>query len=349
MCHPFPYIFKNNYMNFLRYALLFCSILIVASCSKEETIILEDQSNALSQMDVFLSSLQENNSSNFELDAEYEALEAAEFNILDELTSTKSLVVTSPILNVPGDYATIQAAVDASASGDIILVAAGTYTETVTLNGQSLLRIVAEDMVTLEGKFVIQSGSQILIKGFNIKPTGTTGIETQSSNQLEVLRFIDNQIDFTSGNGSMGISTPGMGIGNSMIKRNTILFDTNAGSKKGFKIEGGNNNRIVNNTVNFPNIESQRIGIEITNSNSLIKRNTIKDGTIGILLFQGNNNTFNKNKCIDNEEYGILLDDTDNNQVSNNTALDNGICDITTQDGVGNSQSNNNTDCVSGF
>ncbi|MDP6158873.1 MAG: DUF1565 domain-containing protein, partial [Phycisphaerales bacterium] len=39
-------------------------------------------------------------------------------------------VTTAATINVPADYTTIQAAVDAASGGDVILVAPGTYTDT---------------------------------------------------------------------------------------------------------------------------------------------------------------------------------------------------------------------------
>ena len=43
-------------------------------------------------------------------------------------------------LNVPGDYATIQAAINAAAAGDTILVQSGTYNENVDVNKQLTLQ-----------------------------------------------------------------------------------------------------------------------------------------------------------------------------------------------------------------
>lgn len=47
-----------------------------------------------------------------------------------------STIGFSATINVPGDYPTIQQAIDAAATGDVILVAAGNYTEQLTVDGK---------------------------------------------------------------------------------------------------------------------------------------------------------------------------------------------------------------------
>ena len=53
--------------------------------------------------------------------------------------------VTAATINVPGDQRTIQAAVDAAAFGDVVLVAAGTYKERITLKPGVTLRSAGDD------------------------------------------------------------------------------------------------------------------------------------------------------------------------------------------------------------
>ncbi|MFT7580907.1 MAG: hypothetical protein ACI9MR_002581, partial [Myxococcota bacterium] len=54
-------------------------------------------------------------------------------------------------LAVPGDYASIQAAVDAAAAGDVVVIAAGTYTEDLTLRSGIDVRGGSMDTTTVYG------------------------------------------------------------------------------------------------------------------------------------------------------------------------------------------------------
>ncbi|MEL6669833.1 MAG: hypothetical protein AAFP08_12735, partial [Bacteroidota bacterium] len=61
---------------------------------------------------------------------------------------------TNAVLNVPGTFATIQAAVNASAAGDEIVIGNGTYNESVNLNtagGDITIRAANPGMVTVNG------------------------------------------------------------------------------------------------------------------------------------------------------------------------------------------------------
>ncbi len=55
------------------------------------------------------------------------------------------------VLNVPGQYATIQAAIDAAGSGDVVQVAAGTYSENITLKNGITVQGSGAETCILQG------------------------------------------------------------------------------------------------------------------------------------------------------------------------------------------------------
>ncbi len=66
-------------------------------------------------------------------------------------------------LRVPDDYGTIQEAVDAASTGDLVLVAPGTYEEAVNVTTDDLtIRGLDRNEVVLEGNFELENGVRIL-------------------------------------------------------------------------------------------------------------------------------------------------------------------------------------------
>ena len=87
-------------------------------------------------------------------------------------------------LNVPGDYATIQAAIDAATSGDEIVVAPGTYNETINLLGKAIIvrSSGGADVTMIDGQgsgSVVtcdsDEGADTVLEGFTI--TGGAGTD----------------------------------------------------------------------------------------------------------------------------------------------------------------------------
>jgi hypothetical protein len=67
------------------------------------------------------------------------------------------------LLNVPQEYPTIQAAVDATQSGDLVLVAEGTYKEAVDVTKPDItIRGVDRNKVILDGEFTLENGIRVL-------------------------------------------------------------------------------------------------------------------------------------------------------------------------------------------
>jgi hypothetical protein len=121
-------------------------------------------------------------------------------------TTAAAVVTTAPIpvpaapttrtLNVPVDFATIQLAVDAAKPGDLVLIAAGTYAEGVSVRTPSIVvRGVDRNTVILDGGDTIENG--ILVAADNVAVENLT-VRRYAVNGLLFTKAYDDEADATN-------------------------------------------------------------------------------------------------------------------------------------------------------
>jgi len=94
------------------------------------------------------------------------------------------------VREVPAEYPTIQAAVDAAAEGDLVLISPGTYNEAVDVATNNLtIRGLDRDSVVLDGKLELDNGIRVL---------GATGVAVEN---LTAINYTANGVFFTGTTG----------------------------------------------------------------------------------------------------------------------------------------------------
>ncbi|MEI8241416.1 MAG: right-handed parallel beta-helix repeat-containing protein, partial [Actinomycetota bacterium] len=174
-------------------------------------------------------------------------------------------------LQVPGDYPTIQAAVDAAKPGELILIAPGTYHEAVQVaTDQLTIRGLDRNTVVLDGKFDLDNGIRILgakgvavenMTAMNFTKNGFfwTGVDGYRGSYLTTYRTGDYGVyAFDSINGQIdhiyaaGSPDAGVYIGE-CYPCNAVLTDT-VSEHNGLGYSGtnsGGNLLIINSTFRF--------------------------------------------------------------------------------------------------
>lgn len=259
-------------------------------------------------------------------------------------------------LQVPQQYPTIQAAVNAAGAGDIIEVDSGTYPENVIVNktvtikgnsaattivdgsGKDMVFYIQEDNVELSNLTIRNGGSYSGVtiydpyKGLTIRNTRVTdnavGVVISGSdlsyindNTIEDSVFVNNQMHSI----------------NVRYTSNTIVRDNQiSGSAYGVTVSDTLNSQVVNNTVsdtsygvyvplsNNNNISANTLisnswNIYLTYSNSnIIGYNNVSGGAVGIQVMHSGGNSVLNNTVI-SSSYGIYLGYCGANTVSGNT------------------------------
>jgi parallel beta-helix repeat protein len=211
--------------------------------------------------------------------------------ILPALESTKTVCAVVGVINVPGDYATIQAAINHASSGYTIVVHDGTYVENVVVNKSVSLFGENRERTFIDGNqsnsVVNVTANDVALEGFTIKNSGMnapdSGIYVEGSSRV-------------------------------IIRNNTFTDNSNAVS-----LRFCTDNAVLNNTM----FSNDGYGVYLSSSaNNAVSDNTISSNDLGVFLFSCSANTLDANVFFDNH-YGIFLFQSVGDVISGNSIYSN--------------------------
>jgi parallel beta-helix repeat protein len=278
-------------------------------------------------------------------------------NSPDGLSSAilESRTMPGDTIDVPGDYPTIQQAIDAASDHNKIRVAAGTYNEgQIIIDGFEGLRLGAEGHVVLNGRILIKNSSDILVRGFTINSTVTDAdevlIDLPSSNGGDI-RIVGNTLNFPF---ATDFTKYGIRVlaENATIQENKILVTHASYRHAGIELIGSYL-FVKGNSIEFENLYPEGdvsygigifFGVDFT-----VRRNFISGAERGFLISTPDLVYLHGNTCLNNTEYGIYSSYSCETTIERNTALGNGICDIKIGVDCGTTMIDNVADCIEGI
>ena len=238
----------------------------------------------------------------------------------------------------PGNYTTIQSAIDSAVPGDTIFVFNGVYPERIEIN--KTLSLVGEDR---EGTIIVDTG---MVVGYVVNVSADwvnfTGFKVMGNSvqTFAGIHLSGVQDCFIANNNASNVSrTFRSGIllesSNNNTVNNNVLWNNSFGIDLAFFSDG---NDIVGNTI----ISSHLDGITLhTSDNNTIANNFVSRNNHGIGLHHSTDNILVNNTAIDNVQDGIYLRDSTSNVVIDND-LSSNHCGIWIFLSDNNTVSNNN-------
>lgn len=213
----------------------------------------------------------------------------------------------------PGNYTSIQSAVDAASPGDTVFVYSGSYGENIAINKQISLVGEERDNTVISpstsGHIVSINATSVVVRGFSI--TGSWGagaaIGLTSSSDCQI---VDNNL---TGNDD--------GLNLYLSNNNTIASNI-ISRTDGVWIRYSDGNTILNNVIT-----GNSYGLLLFESHSNnISDNIISDGGRGIYLSYSNKNFLSNNSLYSNAyEPGIYVWNTNDTTFVKNALVDTGI------------------------
>ena len=168
---------------------------------------------------------------------------------------------------VPGQYATIQAAINAAADNSVINVAPGVYNENLNTGTKMMISVVGTG-----------GAAATIIDGGNVAPIITVGNNTKMPNMPVVLNGFTLQNGYSATTG--GVTT--LATGSTLTITNSIVRNNHAGSGAAFAVTGGtlkiNNSVISNNTAVSAGGAFYAVSGSTTLTNNTIAANVAAEG-----------------------------------------------------------------------
>ena len=196
--------------------------------------------------------------------------------------------VQSEILNVPGDHATIQAAITAASAGDTINVAAGTYVETIEISKdnltiQSVSRDPEDTIIDANGADInvvnIIDCSGVTISGFTIKNAVgegyVSGVYMENVSECSLSDSVITAIS-TSGSDAIGIKLVNATDNNFSSIVISNIFSSGYNSAGGVRLNSANGNSF--SSIAISDIEAYNVdGVHIMGSENSFESTTISN------------------------------------------------------------------------